>query len=663
MANAISYVRFSSSKQSLGDSLRRQLERTKDYCEKHGLTLDETLTDAGLSGFTGEHVKHGQLGRFLTAVKAGLVPHGTYLILEHLDRFSRDNPNIAMQLLLGVINAGIRVVTLFNEHVYSDASKTMSQDLIGAVLYLAEAHQASERKSDLLKQTWDGKRAKIASGASKMLTRTRPAWVDIGPNGFIRNTQGARIVRRIFEDVASGLSTYVVCRRLNEASVPTLTGDRYSRKTGEKIGNGWNTARISEIIRSDTPLGWFQAHKFIDGKRVKVGEPQKGYYPKVVSQELADRARANLKSREFGGEGSGRTGEFVTNLFTGLVRCGVCGSPMHLYNYGKVIGRNRRARWQTGYLRCSRNKRNMQCENAGSIPYAEFERFATELLGGFSVPETGDETNHVMRDLTERLAEAKADVTKTQDSVRMLLDAFVSGASPLVMARIGELEAQHVKLRSVVADLEKQIEAERGRSKPSDAIQAVKTILADVEATDPNRRLLARTRVAAGMKRFIRHFLCFPNRGFIAEYDLGDRGSVMGCIRAWLTPGGEYEVYHADWDYGQRNGKTWLTAPVENWERYIRDYEPLNKLSRYARLRFVAGMEREKKQSAEGFQFPARIAASSPSHLDLQPEDVIVTGRPPTGEKMQEAKDFLQAIEQGPEAAEEFLRKRREGRP
>jgi hypothetical protein len=232
-----------------------------------------------------------------------------------------------------------------------------------------------------------------------------------------------------------------------------------------------------------------------------------------------------------------------------------------------------------------------------------------------------------------------------------------------VHVKIIELDTKRDKLNVDVAELAKQIQMEKGKAKPSDAIEAVKHILADAEAPNKKVRLLARTRVAAGMKRFIRHFLCFPNRGFIAEYDLGDRGSLMCCIRAWLTPDGEYEVYHTDWDYGQRNGKTWLTAPVENWERYIRDYEPLNKLSRYARLRFVAGMEREKKQSADGFQFPARIAAPSPSHLDLQPEDVIVSGRPPTEEMMQEAKDFRRAIEQGPEAEEEFLRKRREGRP
>jgi len=43
MPIAVSYIRFSTPKQSLGDSLRRQLEHTRAYCAAHGLTLDEDL--------------------------------------------------------------------------------------------------------------------------------------------------------------------------------------------------------------------------------------------------------------------------------------------------------------------------------------------------------------------------------------------------------------------------------------------------------------------------------------------------------------------------------------------------------------------------------------------------------------------------------------------
>jgi DNA invertase Pin-like site-specific DNA recombinase len=642
MPHAISYVRFSSPKQALGDSLRRQLERTKEYCAKHGLTLDETLRDEGLSGYKGEHVTQGALGRFLATVEASRVPRDTYLILEHLDRFSRQNTRIALTLLLNLINKGVKVVTLFNEQVYSDTSDTIEHDLIGAILYMSEAHKASVRKADLIQRTWEGKREKLANG-QRVPSKVRPAWLDVVDGEYKENPQGCAIVRRIFHLVANGMSTYGVVQLFNRTGVPALTGNRKDKATGQPMTNGWNSARIGEIIHSDAPLGWFQPYRSGEGtkRRVKAGEPIKGYYPVIVTQELADRARHQLSSRAFHGEGSGAKGELVTNLFSGLAKCALCGKNMHLYRQGRNDGVGYRRR--VGYLRCNKNFRKMGCTNTGTIPYAAFERFVVDLIGGFSIPEgEAGERDTAMQKVLERLAAAKADATKAQESVKTLLDAFVTGASPLVMARIGELEAEHAKRLVDIAELEKQVEIERGKPKPSDELEAIKRILTDIESSDLTEKLLARTRVAAGMKRCICHFICFPNRSFVAEYDLG---GVMCVIRAWLAPDITYEVYNTDWDWGLRKGKPWLsfirveenpdihklhhnandgtTVPVDV-HSFLSAYDADSKRNRVDRLRLVKNMVQEKAEPPRGFRFPSRINELSPDHLDLQPEDVTL---------------------------------------
>ena len=43
MPKAFSYVRFSTPEQAKGDSLRRQLERSKKYADEHGLVLDTSF--------------------------------------------------------------------------------------------------------------------------------------------------------------------------------------------------------------------------------------------------------------------------------------------------------------------------------------------------------------------------------------------------------------------------------------------------------------------------------------------------------------------------------------------------------------------------------------------------------------------------------------------
>ena len=89
---AYSYIRFSSAAQERGDSLRRQTQGTEAYVQKKGYTLDTTLhlQDLGVSAFRGVNVREGALAAFLEAVKQGRVKPGSVLIVESLDRLTRD---------------------------------------------------------------------------------------------------------------------------------------------------------------------------------------------------------------------------------------------------------------------------------------------------------------------------------------------------------------------------------------------------------------------------------------------------------------------------------------------------------------------------------------------------------------------------------------------
>src|SRR5262245_24847644 len=89
---AYSYLRMSTEDQLKGDSRRRQLEASKAYAEEHGLDLadDAQLEDIGISAFKGANARDGALGQFLTAVRAGLVERGSFLLVESLDRLSRE---------------------------------------------------------------------------------------------------------------------------------------------------------------------------------------------------------------------------------------------------------------------------------------------------------------------------------------------------------------------------------------------------------------------------------------------------------------------------------------------------------------------------------------------------------------------------------------------
>ncbi|MFM7454721.1 MAG: recombinase family protein, partial [Cyanobium sp.] len=88
------YSRVSSSAQIGGRGLERQAADPASYCQQRGWKLYEGpgYTDAGVSGFSGQNLAAGALGRFLGDVKAGRFgSEPVALLVEDLDRFSRQH--------------------------------------------------------------------------------------------------------------------------------------------------------------------------------------------------------------------------------------------------------------------------------------------------------------------------------------------------------------------------------------------------------------------------------------------------------------------------------------------------------------------------------------------------------------------------------------------
>jgi DNA invertase Pin-like site-specific DNA recombinase len=114
-----------------GDSRRRQLEGSQKYADDHDLDLanDAQLEDIGISAYKGANAKEGALGQFLSAVKAGSIVKGSYLIVESLDRLSREEILPAHSLFLSIVQSGINLVTLTDRRVYSGKPEPSSSFL------------------------------------------------------------------------------------------------------------------------------------------------------------------------------------------------------------------------------------------------------------------------------------------------------------------------------------------------------------------------------------------------------------------------------------------------------------------------------------------------------------------------------------------------------
>src|SRR5262245_35818186 len=122
---AYSYIRFSSRKQADGDSLRRQTEGRDAIVKRRGLELDTSLClhDLGVSAWKGDNADTGALSVFLDLCKKGVIPKGSFLIVEHLDRLTRQHVRKALTLFFQILDAGVTIVTLQPEREYSPDDK------------------------------------------------------------------------------------------------------------------------------------------------------------------------------------------------------------------------------------------------------------------------------------------------------------------------------------------------------------------------------------------------------------------------------------------------------------------------------------------------------------------------------------------------------------
>ncbi|WLB05030.1 recombinase family protein [Bradyrhizobium elkanii] len=350
---------MSTDAQLQGDSLRRQLDASRAYAERHGLQLTE-LKDMGVSGYRGANIASGALGVFLAAIRDGEVPRGSYLLVESIDRLSRQAPAKALQPFLEVINAGIVLVTLNPLEVFTEDNLDFYR-LLMALTIMQRSHEESDVKSHRLKSAWAAKRT---SAGQKKLTARCPSWLRLSSDRsrFEIVEDRAAIVRRIFDEAANGYGTYTIVRRLNADGIPTFMGK-----------GGWQTSTVNKILSSPAAAGTFQPNRIEGGQRLPEGQSIRGYFPQIVRQEVfesAQRGRLERKTtpnKETGKKGSGGPkGKHFANLFSKLAVCDYCAEPMHYQNKGQPPkGRS--------YLVCSNAIRKKGCEMTGRWRYDQFE--------------------------------------------------------------------------------------------------------------------------------------------------------------------------------------------------------------------------------------------------------------------------------------------------
>ena len=350
-----SYLRFSTPIQMLGDSARRQMQAAADFAKQHGYVFDSQLRDEGLSAWSGKNRTKGALGRFLGAVEKGVIPPGSILFVEELDRLSREGMVDALEtILFGLIKRDITIAT--PNGIYDRASVN-SGGIWRLIAKLEVAHDESQKKSVRLGSVW-AERKKLARTEGAIVTSRCPHWLKLVDGRFEKIPEAVLTVKMIFEH-AGPLGRSRLVKKLN-AEAPWRPAGR--RKGSQ--GNGWRMSYVRKILTNRAVLGEYQPYtKRGANKRVPDGEPILKYFPQIIDEEIFNATQQRLRMNKTL-KIAGRTG-LCWNLFTYTAKCAYCGGPMKF--------RDRGPRPKGGqYLTCDRADRGFGCK-LNSVRYDEFQ--------------------------------------------------------------------------------------------------------------------------------------------------------------------------------------------------------------------------------------------------------------------------------------------------
>lgn len=428
---AYSYLRFSTPEQAKGGSIRRQTDLLNAWLARNPkVKLDKSLTfkDAGVSGFSGKHrtdPKYG-LASFLDCVERGVVPVGSYLIVENLDRLTRENPINAIPAVLALIKAGIRIVQLAPYEMVYDGEMEQ-HELFLMLSELARGHGESKRKSGMLSNAWESKHREAAEG--KPHGKSVPAWLELTEEGYRVRLEARAAIRSIFLWSAEGMGTFAITRRLNaEGYSPIGKADK------------WVRSYVAKTLRNRATIGEFQPRDSKKG-RVPRGEPIPNYFPAVVTEAEFYAAQAGRKERDR------RCGRPIADKefsfpFSGLLRCAIHRSKVHVI---KRVGRRYlvpapAAEQETG---------------ARWLPFC-LTTFRDALLSQMEELQASDLFSHPA---SAKLAELEGRIADTERRLKAAVAAFESDPeSPTWSAKVSEYDKE--KRRLVASLTEARAEAE-----------------------------------------------------------------------------------------------------------------------------------------------------------------------------------------------------------
>ena len=345
-AKFYSYVRWSSSTQTLGDSERRQSEKANDWCIARKVKLsEETFKGSGVSAKAGANRAEGsQFSELLKFVKAG-----DFILIEDYDRFSREDSITSLSALRTILKDKNITIVFISENIEVNQNNFMDDNIILPLFFKSFlGHKENTKKTERVKKAWKEKFENMKAG--KFETIALPCWLESKDGKYVVIESAAKVIKRMFQLCNEGKGTGEIAIIFNKEKLNPITKRKEHR--------GYNQGFIINCLKSKKTIGY----NVIKNKDNSFEVPN--VFPAIIDEKVFYTAQAKIKER------NNFTGIKTTddNILSRLCICKECGSTLYKFtNRPKFV-----------YMRCSGVK--LGWHKGASLHFSWFESSIIDTL-------------------------------------------------------------------------------------------------------------------------------------------------------------------------------------------------------------------------------------------------------------------------------------------
>jgi DNA invertase Pin-like site-specific DNA recombinase len=495
---AYSYIRYSSAKQRKGRSAKRQREWAPAVCKAEGWLLDESarMTDDGVSAFRGRNGDTGALAAFLADVEVGIVPRGSVLLVESLDRLSREEVDEAWELWRKLLKAGISIKTREPDRFYDASAKFDMFTMLEVLFIFARAHEESATRSMRIGDIWQERR-RAAREDKRPRGKRCPCWLEVRDGRYVKRPGPCNTIRAIYDQVLAGLGRRRLLRWLQE---------RQERYPPFGTSGKWVASFLDRLLTDRAALGEYQPKRRAEnGRFFNDGPPIAGYYPAVVSEEDWLRVQAGGTGRR---RAAGRPAVGALNLFTGICFHARYGCPVSLAKSKPRGGQ------VYSYLQVDDDNRGGTGQGRGDLAwrYDHFEAGVLEAVEELQLRDVlppgpeADAREKRLAELTHRMValDQRAKLLKHRAEDPAASDQEAEDA----LDSLATVRQQHKEAAAESARL--KLESDAGRGEGLSQLQSLLSLWREAQGTDQEGPL--GERIKGALRRVVDSLWVLPQR-------------------------------------------------------------------------------------------------------------------------------------------------------